>query len=589
MANPANPACTYCSLHPEDPACVAVDPICSLNPQDPACAFCALKPQDPACITEKPYCLLHPEDPACKGDVCKQNPSDPACLYCTLHPEDGNCQATICQQNPGAAECQFCALYPQDKKCKGGLCDTNPNDPSCQVPYCDLHPEDSACQTDVCKDNPNRPECAFCVLHPADPACVPEVCQTNPQDPACPPTGESFCELYPQDKKCKKDFCEANPSDALCQPGYCESHPFDTACVNQKTEKTVAGVIDTAAVAIEGSKEIAKKSLENLPGNTSTAASLGTLSTYVVAPMITAAELSMPVYGLISGVPGMVDLWLWLMRLWYALLSALGFRRKRKLWGTVYDSATKQPLDPVVVSLVDEKTKQTVDQSITDMAGRYGFLDRSGTFTILPQKTNYLFPSKQLPGKSDEIYDNLYHGETFTITNVGDSIVAPNIPMDPLGFDWNQMDKQRIIKLHPQWEHLKNLALNLLFYSGFVLTLTLALALPSVLHSASLAFYLFITVIRWLLPSQRLWGRVYLKNTNQLMSGMVLELTVPNLNVVLGRAKTGENGRFFLKSQAGKYLLNVYSSAAADKKLLGQFNVVVGKRGVLNGNFGVEG
>ncbi|MCL5775376.1 MAG: DUF2341 domain-containing protein, partial [Patescibacteria group bacterium] len=533
--NPANPACTFCSLYPQDPACQQVD--CTTNPNSPACAYCTLKPidptclsycqnhpADPACVVVEPYCNLHPEDPVCKSDECKTNPTTPACAYCVLHPEDTNCQSVSCQQNPTLQACQFCTLYPEDQKCKESVCTINPSDPACQTPYCELHPEDSACKTEACKANPNLPGCTFCALHPEDPVCAPSICQQNPTDPSCPPTGESFCKLHPDDQKCKKDFCILNPADSLCQPGYCESHPFDGACLTKETNKKLTELINTVTTVVDDSKDIAQQGLEKLPGNTSTAFSLAAFSSLVVAPVITAGRLSMPVYGLINGMTGAVDLWLWLIRLWYWLLGALGFRRRRKVWGTVYDSASKQPLDPVMVSLVDDRTKEVVDQSITDMAGRYGFLDRSGTFTIGAQKTNYQFPSKRIAGKSDEIYDNLYYGEAFTITNVGSSVVAPNIPMDPLAFDWNQMDKQRIIKLHPKLEHLKNLLFSLLFYSGFVFTALLVLVLPSALHIIFLAFYLVIILVRCLVPSQKLWGQVYMKDGTQLMSGMVLEL-----------------------------------------------------------------
>ena len=82
-----------------------------------------------------------------------------------------------------------------------------------------------------------------------------------------------------------------------------------------------------------------------------------------------------------------------------------------------------------------------VETKVTDMEGHYGFwLDAK--FKIFARKTNYLFPSQQVVGGKDGIFENLYHGEFFTLS--GDSeVVAPNIPMDPLGQDWNQQEKRR--------------------------------------------------------------------------------------------------------------------------------------------------
>src|SRR3989338_2240299 len=88
-------------------------------------------------------------------------------------------------------------------------------------------------------------------------------------------------------------------------------------------------------------------------------------------------------------------------------------REKREFWGVVYDSVSKQPLDPVKVSLVYADTGKLEGACITDLEGRYGFLARPGKFKILVQRTNYAFPSKNASGDKDGIYTHLYHGEFF--------------------------------------------------------------------------------------------------------------------------------------------------------------------------------
>jgi len=103
------------------------------------------------------------------------------------------------------------------------------------------------------------------------------------------------------------------------------------------------------------------------------------------------------------------------VKLWGLVLVGLGIRKKTRPWGTVYDSVTKQPIDPAFVTARDQSGK-VVAEPITDIDGRYGFLLPDGTYYISAKKTNYEFPSKKMVGKSsDELYANLYFGEPVTI------------------------------------------------------------------------------------------------------------------------------------------------------------------------------
>jgi hypothetical protein len=92
-------------------------------------------------------------------------------------------------------------------------------------------------------------------------------------------------------------------------------------------------------------------------------------------------------------------------------LTLFGFRKEQSYWGVVYDSQSKQPIDPAIVKLIDVSTGHAVETCITDMQGRYGFLTHPGKFKIFVQRTNYLFPSSSQQGESDGVYKNLYHGE----------------------------------------------------------------------------------------------------------------------------------------------------------------------------------
>ncbi|MBI2048812.1 MAG: carboxypeptidase regulatory-like domain-containing protein, partial [Parcubacteria group bacterium] len=127
-----------------------------------------------------------------------------------------------------------------------------------------------------------------------------------------------------------------------------------------------------------------------------------------------------------SSIGSIYDLYLILLRAFSAIGSFFGRGRKRKPWGTVYDSVTKRPLDPAYVS-VRERGRE-IATAITDIDGRYSLFLPAGTYEIVVNKTHYKFPSTILAGKDhDELYDHLYHGGP--VVAGGAEITALNIPL----------------------------------------------------------------------------------------------------------------------------------------------------------------
>jgi|GEM_PF-2035316 len=304
-------------------------------------------------------------------------------------------------------------------------------------------------------------------------------------------------------------------------------------------------------------------------------ATAGTVSVFILMTQ------AVNVGHLVSAVRSVSDFWLIILKLWYAISSLFGLRRKPKYWGTVYDSRTKQPLDPVMVHLIDVATGAVVQQAITDMAGRYGFMAKSGKYRIMATKTHFAFPSRTITGDKDEIFDHLYHGETIEVTEET-GLVAPNIPMDQLAYDWNQEDKKRLIKFHPKWELALNAASLSILWSGLFALLFVILARPTVLHAVFLAAYLVVVFLHYYLPNPRLWGRVYDSKTHAFLAGLVFELSPKGLSRAIYRAKSSEDGKFFLKCLPGQYDLTIKRPDAAGRMLvLKTMPVSVGKNGML--------
>lgn len=320
-----------------------------------------------------------------------------------------------------------------------------------------------------------------------------------------------------------------------------------------------------------------------LPRVTAEVENINKTIAYVAVPVATAVAYVVPLQEKIIRVNTMRDVGLMLIQAFQSLLAFLGLRQKRRHWGTVYDSKSKQPIDPAIVQLVDAQSGAVVEESVTDMAGRYGFLTRSGKFYIRAEKTNYAFPAKNVTGKNDEIFDNLYYGEEFTMTDVS-NLIVPNIPMDPVAFDWNQMDKKRIIKLHPHLEYAFTVFTKSLYWIGFALSLFVYSRDTSIANLAVLGMYAVVMVISVMLSYIRLWGRVYSSNGTPI-SDALIELASPKFDsVVIGKAKSAVDGRFFLKAFEGAYQLKIKKIDPVTNNVIeiDSKPVVVKKVGVFN-------
>ena len=273
----------------------------------------------------------------------------------------------------------------------------------------------------------------------------------------------------------------------------------------------------------------------------------------------------------------------WLVQMVNGFLEFFSLRKKRKFWGIVYDSVTKQPLDPALVKMVyvDEEDTQTC---VTDLAGSYGFLAHPGKFKLLAKKTNYIFPSQLVAGDQDGIYEHLYHGEFFQLDE-GSEVVAPNIPMDPVGKDWNQTAKLAVFEAHPYTRYLFKRLVAILFWFGFCLELVFLWKdrhAAWVVPACVLVLYVFLVFVAWIAPRGRLWGQV--KQKVFWKGELLLELQNPATpGVVFGKTATLGDGKFLLRGRPGRYQLQVsHKTLEGEVTVVGHANVRIGKPGVLN-------
>jgi hypothetical protein len=276
------------------------------------------------------------------------------------------------------------------------------------------------------------------------------------------------------------------------------------------------------------------------------------------------------------------------LRLWSLILAAFGFRKKP--WGVVYDSVTKQPLDPVYVMLKDAQGND-VATSISDLDGRYGFLAKPGVYTIVAGKTNYSFPSTKLKGSfSDELYQDLYFGEPITVSREGE-VITKNIPMDPVGFDWNEFAKreQKLMSFYTKQSKWFARLTSIVFYVGLFVSLAAFIATPKPLNGIILALYGGIFLLRRLGVKPKSWGGISNKEGYPVPFAIIRVFSLATKTEITHKVADA-TGRYYCLIQNGTYYVTIdkKNPDGTYTKVLETepFQVV---KGFLNKSFTVQG
>jgi hypothetical protein len=260
---------------------------------------------------------------------------------------------------------------------------------------------------------------------------------------------------------------------------------------------------------------------------------------------------------------GVVSLFL---RLWNLIPTIFGLRRKRRPWGTVYDSVTKQPLDPVTVVLRDMFGKD-ISTSITDLDGRYGFWVPEGTYKITANKGDYLFPSAKMAGKDhDELYDNLYFGGEITVKGE-DDIINKNIPMDAINFNWNEFEKgknKKLMKFYSTRDLFLARIAKILFIAGFVSSCVLAVIEPRTLNYVVLGIYVLIFILSIFGIKPKSAGHVIERATRMPLSFGIMKVFSAGLQTEVNHTVISATGKYYLLVPKGRYYIKLLKKTGED-------------------------
>ncbi len=240
----------------------------------------------------------------------------------------------------------------------------------------------------------------------------------------------------------------------------------------------------------------------------------------------------------------------------FGLLAGF-FRKKRKPWGTAYDSVTKRPLDPAYV-VIKNQAGDEISDAITDLDGRFGFFVPAGKYTMDASKTNYAFPSKKLVGKErDEVYEGLYHGDP--VENKEGEVVVRNIPLDPVNFDWNEFEKnkQNLFRLYSEKEKKLRKAFDYIYNFGFFGSLLAAVFDGNYFNYTFLVLYLGVIIYQKFFIYKRTAVTLKYAKNNEPIPYSIIKLFSPETGNQVKSVVSDQLGRFYLLVGVGKYYLTV--------------------------------
>lgn len=254
------------------------------------------------------------------------------------------------------------------------------------------------------------------------------------------------------------------------------------------------------------------------------------------------------------------------VRFWNLIPTLIGLRRKKRPWGTVYDSVTKQPLDPVHITLQDLDGKE-IATTITDIDGRFGFLVPPGKYTIKASKSDYEFPSKKMAGKTkDDLYENLYFNEVIEVRE-GEDLVVKNIPMDSISFNWNEFEKsknKKLMKFYSKRDLFLAKIADISFYAGIIFSVVMMFKAPAPLNYVIFGVYLFVLVLRALGVRLKKPGHVIDIKTGEPVSYGIIKVYSTDLNREISRDIINKTGKYYTLVSNGQYYIKVDKKTGED-------------------------
>lgn len=299
------------------------------------------------------------------------------------------------------------------------------------------------------------------------------------------------------------------------------------------TEKVSGATVrSTVASALQFLKD-------NLPLIEITAGALALLGIMAVLPLASMASLPLALWNIFSNA-----------------LTIIGWKKKPKKWGVVYDSLTKKPVQLAAVRLMETTSKRIISTQITDKNGRFGFIAPSGDYLITVAKSGFRFPSTFVTTAIDGRFQNVYHGKSLFVTEERAADMNVNVPLDPL----LATEKPKLLTLKKGTYHavavLQRLNIYILFI-GLLLSLAITLVEPSTLSVVFIGVYTILLVLKIAVIGryEKAWGVAFDGMSGETLPGTIIQIYDAPSKTLKETMITDVLGRFKFLPKPGTYTL----------------------------------
>ncbi|MBI2436491.1 MAG: hypothetical protein HYV41_01970, partial [Candidatus Magasanikbacteria bacterium] len=235
--------------------------------------------------------------------------------------------------------------------------------------------------------------------------------------------------------------------------------------------------------------------------------------------------------------------------------------RRRRHWGVVYNSFTKQPIDLAIIRLIDANTHKIHETQVTDTKGRYLFVSDPGDYRLEVSKQGFGGLSVHLKDRlKDNSYTNLYHGETITIGGERNAVIY-NIPLDPDGVI---VPTKKLLKQHTR----KILQTSLSSISVFVALISFVIS-PTLLIAMFLLVHILIYIIFHYLSTQGLgkdFGTIFHQKKNKVLKNTIIRIFDATYNRLVDTKISNTKGRYAALVGSGNYIVTYEKPSFEIKK-----------------------
>ena len=158
----------------------------------------------------------------------------------------------------------------------------------------------------------------------------------------------------------------------------------------------------------------------------------------------------------------------------------------------------------------------------------------------------------------DEVYNDLYFGETIKVENE-ESTITKNIPMDSMSFNWNEfaktkMDVNKFVRgKDVTWARISKI----LFFVGAIVSIIAVIVVPAPYNLMIAGFYVAAYILNYVVFTTKKSGVIVEKNTKMPLSFAIINIFRQGENTPFTKKIADKFGAYYALVPNGTYYMKI--------------------------------